>query len=30
MSYRTVEGHRKKLLAKLNVRNTAGLVVFAL
>lgn len=30
ISYRTVEGHRKKLLAKLNVRNTAGLVVFAI
>ena len=30
ISFRTVEGHRKKLLAKLKVRNTAGLVVFAL
>lgn len=30
ISYRTVEGHRKKLLAKLNVKNTAGLVVYAL
>ncbi|WP_046757246.1 response regulator transcription factor [Kordia jejudonensis] len=30
ISYRTVEGHRKKLLAKLNVRNTAGLVVLAI
>lgn len=30
ISFRTVEGHRKKLLAKLNVKNTAGLVVFAL
>jgi DNA-binding NarL/FixJ family response regulator len=30
ISFRTVEGHRKKLIAKLNVRNTAGLVVFAL
>lgn len=30
ISFRTVEGHRKKLLSKLNVRNTAGLVVFAL
>ncbi|MBC8756236.1 response regulator transcription factor [Kordia sp. YSTF-M3] len=30
ISFRTVEGHRKKLLSKLNVRNTAGLVVLAL
>jgi len=30
ISYRTVEGHRKKLLYKLDVKNTAGLVVFAL
>jgi DNA-binding NarL/FixJ family response regulator len=30
ISFRTVEGHRKKLLSKLNVRNTAGLVVKAL
>ncbi|WP_430413149.1 response regulator [Kordia sp.] len=30
ISFRTVEGHRKKLLAKLNVRNTAGLVVLAI
>lgn len=30
ISFRTVEGHRKKLLSKLNVRNTAGLVVFAI
>ncbi|MFK7747919.1 MAG: response regulator [Kordia sp.] len=30
ISFRTVEGHRKNLLSKLNVRNTAGLVVFAL
>lgn len=30
ISYRTVEGHRKNLLSKLNVRNTAGLVVFAI
>ena len=30
ISFRTVEGHRKNLLTKLNVRNTAGLVVLAL
>ncbi|WP_420573196.1 response regulator [Kordia sp.] len=30
ISFRTVEGHRKNLLSKLNVRNTAGLVVLAL
>ena len=30
ISFRTVEGHRKKLLTKLNVRNTAGLVVLAI
>lgn len=30
ISFRTVEGHRKNLLSKLNVRNTAGLVVFAI
>ena len=30
ISFRTVEGHRKNLLSKLNVRNTAGLVLFAL
>ena len=30
ISFRTVEGHRKNLLSKLNVRNTAGLVVLAI
>lgn len=30
ISYRTVEGHRKNLISKLGVKNTAGLVVFAL
>ncbi len=30
LSFRTVEGYRKKLIAKLPVRNTAGLVVYAL
>lgn len=30
ISHRTVEGHRKKLLYKLDVKNIAGLVVFAL
>ncbi len=30
ISTRTVEGHRKSLLSKTGVRNTAGLVLFAL
>lgn len=30
ISFRTVEGHRKNLISKLNVRNTAGLVVLAI
>lgn len=30
ISSRTVEGHRKSLLAKTGVRNTAGLVLFAM
>ncbi|MEM1123162.1 MAG: response regulator transcription factor [Bacteroidota bacterium] len=30
LSSRTVEGHRKSLLSKTGVRNTAGLVLFAL
>jgi len=30
ISIRTVEGHRKNLLSKTGVRNTAGLVLFAL
>lgn len=30
ISIRTVEGHRKSLLKKTNVKNTAGLVVYAL
>ena len=29
VSERTIEGHRKMMLKKLNVRNTAGLVAFA-
>ncbi len=30
LSKRTVDGHRQKLIAKLGVRNTAGLVKFAM
>jgi len=30
LSKRTVEGHRTRILEKMNVRNTAGVVVFAL
>lgn len=30
VSARTVDGHRNSLLQKLNCRNTAGLVVYAL
>jgi DNA-binding CsgD family transcriptional regulator len=30
ISARTVEGHRTKLIEKVGVRNTAGLVMFAL
>lgn len=30
ISARTVENHRKSLLGKTNVRNTAGLVIFAI
>jgi DNA-binding CsgD family transcriptional regulator len=30
ISVRTVDGHRNNLLSKLNCRNTAGLVVYAL
>lgn len=30
VSIRTVEGHRKRLLSKFGVKNTAGLVVAAL
>lgn len=29
ISPRTVEGHRNKLMQKINCRNTAGLVAFA-
>ena len=29
ISPRTVDGHRKKLMTKVNCRNTAGLVVYA-
>ena len=29
ISPRTVDGHRKKLLTKVNCKNTAGLVVYA-
>lgn len=30
VSPRTVDGHRNNLMSKLGVRNTAGLVVFAM
>jgi DNA-binding NarL/FixJ family response regulator len=30
LSKRTVEGHRTRILEKMNVKNTAGVVVFAL
>jgi two-component system response regulator NreC len=30
LSKRTVEGHRTKILEKMNVKNTAGVVIFAL
>jgi DNA-binding NarL/FixJ family response regulator len=30
LSKRTVEGYRIKILEKMNVKNTAGMVVFAL
>jgi two-component system response regulator NreC len=30
LSKRTVEGHRTKILEKMNVKNTAGVVIYAL
>ena len=30
LSYRTIEGYREKILEKMNVKNTAGIVVFAI
>ena len=30
LSVRTVEGHRLKILEKMNVKNTVGLVVYAI
>jgi DNA-binding NarL/FixJ family response regulator len=30
MSIRTVEGHRQKILEKMDVKNTVGLVIYAI
>lgn len=30
LSVRTIEGHREKILEKMDVRNTAGIVTFAI